>query len=221
MRGRLGSLLISLLLLLFLYPLFGQSALGAAFYVSAITIVVFSAIIASGVSRKRLTTLIILAFPLFVSIWDDPLSTSNIQDPLPLFLLLVFLIVATGSLIAALRRATEVHIEELFGAVSVYLLLGLIWSTAFMLVDVLQPGSFAFAGAPAEMGWHDLLYYGYVSFATIGYGDITPVSDFARSFSVLAGITGTLFVAIVIAQSASLLPKNIRVDERRERRRRY
>ncbi len=209
MRGRLGGLLISLLLLLLLYPLFARSALGAAFLVSAITLVVFSAIIASGIERRRLILLILLAIPLFIEIWDDPFSTSNIQDPVPLVLLLVFLIIATGSLIAALRRSTEVHIEELFGAVSVYLLLGLIWSTAFMLINALQPGSFAFGGVAASMDWQDLLYYGYVSLVTIGYGDITPVSDFARSFSVLAGITGTLYVAIVIAQSASLLPRNV------------
>jgi hypothetical protein len=44
-----------------------------------------------------------------------------------------------------------------------------------------------------------MTYYSLVTLTTLDYGDIVPVSDYARTFSFLGAMTGTLYVAILIS----------------------
>ncbi|GMA33981.1 potassium channel family protein [Demequina litorisediminis] len=39
-----------------------------------------------------------------------------------------------------------------------------------------------------------------MTLATLGYGDITPVGDWARSLAAMEAVVGPLFVAVVIAR---------------------
>jgi hypothetical protein len=55
-----------------------------------------------------------------------------------------------------------------------------------------------FAGNTA-VGFHDYLYFSFVTLTTLGYGDITPVSAFAKSLTIFIAITGQLYLTILIA----------------------
>jgi hypothetical protein len=48
------------------------------------------------------------------------------------------------------------------------------------------------------------MYYSYVTLTTLGYGDITPASSYARSSAVLEAMTGVLYMAILVARLVSL-----------------
>ena len=45
-----------------------------------------------------------------------------------------------------------------------------------------------------------LTYYSYITLTTVGYGDVTPASPGARTLSMLEGLVGQLYVAIIIAR---------------------
>lgn len=98
--------------------------------------------------------------------------------------------------------------EKVTGAIVAYLLIGLMWSFAFGLVELARPGSF---DIPAEMiatvesdpGQRPasvFVYYSYITLTTLGYGDITPVGHAARTLSWLEAVIGQLFVAVTIAR---------------------
>jgi voltage-gated potassium channel Kch len=96
------------------------------------------------------------------------------------------------------------------GAIVTYLLIGLVFSLAYSLIDALVPGSFAVAGsattpvaggAESDLRW---VYYSLVTLTTLGYGDITPISELARRLAVLEALIGQLFVAVLIARLVSL-----------------
>jgi voltage-gated potassium channel len=53
------------------------------------------------------------------------------------------------------------------------------------------------AGTPSKPG--DFLYFGFVTFATLGYGDFVPVKPYAKSLAILISICGLLYVAVIIA----------------------
>lgn len=96
-------------------------------------------------------------------------------------------------------RASPVQL--LLAAVSAYLLLGGVFAIAFNLVETAAPGSFVDTAAPERpLVWQGLLYASYVTLATLGYGEILPISPWARSLATLATVSGTLFIAIVIAR---------------------
>jgi len=48
------------------------------------------------------------------------------------------------------------------------------------------------------------MYFSFVTLATLGYGDITPVARFARSLSTLEAVTGSLYIAVFMARLVSL-----------------
>ncbi len=78
-------------------------------------------------------------------------------------------------------------------------MIGLTRSLVYVLVEHLHPGSYRLAStgilqAPAK----ELLYFSYVTLATLGYGDVVPVTDGARSLAVLESLCGTIYMAILV-----------------------
>lgn len=97
-------------------------------------------------------------------------------------------------------RVSHLRIQ---GAIAVYLLFGVLYAHGYHIVSILQPGSFN--GTPGELsnvsGW---AYYSYVTLTTVGYGDITPVSQVARTLSVGEALTGQLYLAVLIARLVAM-----------------
>ena len=42
-------------------------------------------------------------------------------------------------------------------------------------------------------------YYSFVTITTLGYGDITPVTEVAKTFSPLEAVVGQLYLVVVVA----------------------
>ena len=74
----------------------------------------------------------------------------------------------------------------------------------FVLIEGLQPGSFALGDAERGTIWSQLLYFSFTTLTTLGYGDISPLSPVARIWAVFEAICGTFFLAILISRLVSL-----------------
>ena len=86
-----------------------------------------------------------------------------------------------------------------------YLLLGIIWSLLYSAVETALPGSFS-APAPgidnivagrADRG--ALSYYSFITLATVGYGDVAPITPLARTLAWMEAIAGQFYLAILVA----------------------
>jgi hypothetical protein len=91
--------------------------------------------------------------------------------------------------------------NRLFGAVCVYLLLGLVWGLAYALHDVTTPGpvlnNLSVSSTDAYMG--GFIYHSFVTLTTLGYGDIIPLTPLARTLTYLEAIFGQLYLTILVA----------------------
>jgi voltage-gated potassium channel Kch len=99
-----------------------------------------------------------------------------------------------------LFTAGPIDANRLFGAISIYLLLGVMW--ALVYVGILEVDPNAFNGAEAGPWLEiipDFIYFSFVSLTTLGYGDISPVTPISRFVVYLEAITGQLYLAIMIA----------------------
>jgi hypothetical protein len=101
--------------------------------------------------------------------------------------------------------------DRLAGAVCVYLLLGLIGAGTAEIIELLMPASYNFpeplldAGDPfLRTSSSTYVYFSFVTLATLGYGDVTPVSPPAKTLSWMLAVTGQLYVAIIVARLVSL-----------------
>jgi hypothetical protein len=124
-----------------------------------------------------------------------------------------FLGYTVAVLLRFLFEDQRVTYNTIFASLCVYLMLGLLWSTVYSLLAILQPGSFAFgltagdgAGAMRFGGGQSIfpVYYSFVTLTTLGYGDIAPTSAAARMLSVAEAVTGQLYLAVLVARLVGL-----------------
>jgi voltage-gated potassium channel len=140
-----------------------------------------------------------LAIPAFFGSWVGLFLKSFSLPIFGSFLQIIFLGFILLIIISHLFRLEEVTMDTILGAACSYFLIGLVWSLIFFVLESLSPGSFSFSRPHEEMNLNFFLYYSFMTMTTVGFGDITPLSDPARSLSVLEAVLGQLYMAITIA----------------------
>jgi hypothetical protein len=102
-------------------------------------------------------------------------------------------------------RAGPVTWSRIQGGVCAYLLLGMVWASAYQLVEQVYPGSFRFLSAPLDIDQlsSKLTYFSFATLTTVG-SDITPVHPFARSLTIAEAVVGQLYPAILIGAVVSM-----------------
>lgn len=203
-RGKFSYLLAALIGLVVVYPFFQTGSLRREVLALLALAIPAAGIYAVSEDRRRLILSLALGIPSLIGGLEALAGIELLPGRvLALALALAFYVYAAGSITAHVLKAEDVTLDTLFGAASIYLLLGFVWTLGYMLLERLQPGSFSFASGSTSMGaptLADFVYYSFVTLTTLGYGDIAPVTARARSLAVLEAIIGVLFVALLIAR---------------------
>jgi len=99
---------------------------------------------------------------------------------------------------AALRPGVRGE-DRVFHGITSYLLIGMAFAAVQHRVAILSPGSFRLPdGGPGK--WVDFLWLSFSTLTTAGFGDVVPVSSWARLVCTLEAVTGVMFPAIFIAR---------------------
>ena len=202
---RFYYLFITLLLTIIIAPLISDfKILRIVFDIFLSMIFVFGCF---AVSRSRYVPWIalFLSIPMLLSVWisyfgwDFP-SLFLIGN---VFGILYFGLIASVILVYIF---TTKHVSDdiIIAALVVYLLLGILWGFSYEVIDFFQPGSFRASEDLLGQGGSGFMYYSFITLTTIGYGDITPVTGIARSFSQLEGIVGQSYMAVLVARLVGL-----------------
>ena len=102
-----------------------------------------------------------------------------------------------------LRQGDQVTLDTIAGAAAVYMLIGLIWASGYLLLEHLRPGSFVIPDdwrLPGNVVGPALVFFSYVTLTTVGYGDIRAAGPAAGGLAIAEAIVGQLFLAITIAR---------------------
>lgn len=117
---------------------------------------------------------------------------------------LLFFSFVTWAELRSVLRQKAITSETISMSISVYLLLALSWGLLYGVIFLRHPDAFDFGTSPAPVTEHNvfpvLVYFSLTTISTIGFGDITPVSLQARYAAVAEGITGQLYLAILVAR---------------------
>jgi voltage-gated potassium channel Kch len=171
------------------------------------TVVMCMGVLAVGARRRTLVLAIVLVLPALVGNWVNHLWPGSFPTEAVHAARLVFLAFLVARLLVFILRAPRVNSEVLCAGISVYLLLGLLWALAYEMVAQHDPDAFAFSVPPKSphvMAKFTAFYYSFMTLTTVGYGDITPVSNVARMLAITESMSGTLFVGVLIARLVSL-----------------
>jgi hypothetical protein len=154
-----------------------------------------------GKSRQILLALLGL-FAVFrtVGILFDTKPLLPVSDGVWIF---VALLALGGTLRAALRRG-PVNAERIYAALSAYLLAGLVFGVIYWAYEQVWPGSFRILAGQQELSLSRLVYFSFVTLASLGYGDIIPMTDAARGMAILQVVSGQMYLAVLVARLVSL-----------------
>jgi len=122
--------------------------------------------------------------------------------------LLILLMFFTGSFSVAVKQVLfegDIDGNKIIGSLSLYILLGLIWTDIYLLLLEIDPA--AFSGIETinwQQSFSRVAYYSFVTLTTLGYGDILPTNHLAEFFVYLEAIIGVFYMAIIVSSLISL-----------------
>ncbi len=206
-RGNFFYLLFSLLLLLLLAPLFEETFIGFITVDIGYSVVLLAAVYAVSEKKRLFTLALVLVVPIIVARWSNHFLNNDSLALVSNSLTLVFFVFIVCAMLSHVLRDEKVTADKIYGALSVYLLIGVTWALLFTVIEGIRPQSFLIEHTQitsiSEYIPH-FIYYSFVTLTTLGYGDITPLTPAAKSFSYMEAVTGQMYVAVLIARLVGL-----------------
>jgi hypothetical protein len=172
-------------------------------FVSILMLMVSIKSIKTEIAWKGIVYVLIALLVVFIVI-----SKFFVLPAIPYLMLLVLFFFFMGSFNSSYKKILfegKVDKNKIVGSISLYLLLGLIWTVIYLFL--LQINTHAFSGIEAatwQENFSTVAYYSFVTLTTLGYGDILPKSHLAEFFAYLEAIIGVFYMAIIVATLISL-----------------
>jgi hypothetical protein len=126
----------------------------------------------------------------------------------------VFFSMAYGALvwIRALLRRKRAGFDEVVGAFNLYIWIATIYACLYTFVSKEDVNAFHLNDQLVKgmdlqdwmKNFNDLFYFSFCTQTTLGYGDIVPVSHFARAIAVTQAMIGQFYVAVVLTYILNL-----------------
>ena len=201
-KDKYSQLLTTMVILFFIGPVFegttGKILISAVFFGTTITI-----IRTFNIQKRFFYLLLILAG---ISFGLDIYSSINNITSQDKFFILVSSIISALFIFAALvtinrKIFTEKKVDSdtIEGGIAVFFMIGTFWAVIYRIVATLDPNAFSELGDTASL-FSSLFYFSFTTLTTLGYGDVTPISDLARTLANLEAIVGVLYPNIYIAR---------------------
>ena len=196
-------LFITVLITIIFNPLLNYLGIGSFMLDLMLTLVVISGINLAG-SPKELAFSLIMGLIAIILSWSSTPSASLATSPLALLeyiFLFIFFLYLTIRLIRQVIRSTTVTKHTLYGALTGYLLIGIMGASLASTIESLVPGSFSFSIETTDYAsqLQLFLYYSFITLSTLGYGDITPITPAAQSLSVAISLIGQIYLTVLVA----------------------
>lgn len=216
LQSRLRGLLLLVVLVQTIYPITEGDGLWSLLVYNGLSLLlVFSGILVARRSPVNFKILVVMGAlwgvaAVFYALEPDQLFRQGIAY----LAFAAFELMVIRVLLQFMFASRRVSGNVIYAAVAVYFLLGAVFvpvyggletATYYMTGDhAFSDGLFEATGIDSPLPWQHFVYYSYVTLTTLGYGDILPVTMWARSLASLQAIVGVMYVTIVMARLVSL-----------------
>jgi Ion channel len=199
-------LFLVLIMLILLLPAFDHSAAGQLWFSTANLLVLVTSLVTLGRSRFTLWVALLLVGPALVLLGLSHATGDAGYRVWSWRFSVAVLVAALVPLLRYVLGPEVMTIDKLFGGAAAYLLLGLLWCYLYALVEHLSPGSFDGlpSGSPHVA---DMVFFSFGTITTGGLADIVPRGKMAHALVILEELTGTLFMAVVVARLVASYPR--------------
>ena len=206
--GRCFYLFVTLLVLVALAPFVETQRWGLHIRYIVNALVMLAAVAAVGRSIVSFVVVLAMAAPAMAFRWLALQTGEATYIDLSLRLDAGVYVATIGLLMRFVLDREVLTSDRLWGAAAAYLMMGVLWSILYQIIDRLGVPAFAIRGASGDMQLNDLLYFSFGTLTTSGFGDIVPVTRVAQTAAMIEGIVGQLFMAILIARLVGIYPQS-------------
>lgn len=213
---RYRVLLVFQVVLFALAPVFTTPGVSRWLFAVIVTLLFTAAVYSVSRQRKRVIVAMVVMLPALLGFWMGQAEGVGSGPLLPLISALLFFSYVAALILGDIMKVRDVSSDTIAGGISIYLLLGIIWAFAYMIIGQLEPGAFIIPEtslSPVSDQMFNLgtaIYYSFVNLTTLGSGDILPAGPFARTLSYFEAIVGQVYLVVLIARLVSLHVENSR-----------
>jgi hypothetical protein len=213
---RFTLLLMAFLVLFLVQPIFSGNQILLTFMGDIVfSIVIGTTTYALSTRRQYMIFALLLGLPAIILRWLYWVYLEQYLWVASYLLGISVLLFCNFELLSFIMQVKKVSQHTINAAICIYLSLGVAWGMAYILVETLSPGSFTLAKLvnepPALI--MDMLYYSIVTLTTLGYGDITPVTPWAKNLSALEAVIGQVYLTVLVARLVSLNTAQVNQDK--------
>lgn len=108
----------------------------------------------------------------------------------------------------SLSRRKPHPLDRVMAGICGYFLIALFFSDIYRIFLAFDGGSFVDHTRNTPLDVAETVYFSLITLTTQGYGDIVPVSDYARVTAAFEGACGTVYLAVLIASVVSELRRH-------------
>ncbi len=114
----------------------------------------------------------------------------------------VLIAICAAGILTVLFRAGRVTLDGIFASIVAYELIGLFFAQIYTMLMIANPATLrlpdgmAASGATVQL---EMIYFSFVTLATLGYGDIVPAGSLPRALTIIEAVSGQFYVAVVVA----------------------
>jgi len=206
-RG-LQFLLFSVFLLLFvIFPVSGNDQFGTIFAnLFFVTVLIFGLLSIDLAAKIKKYLFVLVSAAILTSILGE-IYDSQYLNLILLVVRLIYLWILVTLIFIKVFKTEDISFKyRITGSITIYLLLGFIWANFYYIFYKLNPGSFKFS-IPlnnADNIMFNFIYFSFETLTTLGLGDILPVLPVIKLLVILEGLTGPLYLAILIGRMISV-----------------
>ena len=110
----------------------------------------------------------------------------------------LLLLLAVIMVVRRVLARPTVTIQSIYGALSAYLITGLMFASVYAGMWHLGTSDFFADNQPANV--QTFQYFSFTTLTTLGYGDFTAAENGGRAIAVLEALTGQIFLATLVAR---------------------
>jgi hypothetical protein len=110
----------------------------------------------------------------------------------------LLLVVAVVIIVRRVLAHPEVTLQSIYGAVSAYMIIGLMFASVYGAMYRFGGDTFFASGSPGNI--NTFQYFSFTTLTTLGYGDFTAAGTSGRAVAVLEALAGQIFLATLIAR---------------------
>lgn len=118
-----------------------------------------------------------------------------------LWMALVLLLAVILLVRRVLASRQDVTLQSIFGAISAYVIIGLMFSSVYAAISKFGGGTFFADGGPGDA--QTFQYFSFTTLTTVGYGDFTAAASGGRAVAVMEALIGQVFLATLVARLVS------------------